>query len=67
MTIADHIYEEVQALPDALAREVLDFIGYIEMKYDLKSTREGDLKKAQEAAMARVWDNRTDDEVWNDL
>jgi hypothetical protein len=67
MTIADHIYEEVQALPDALAREVLDFIGYIEMKYDLKSTQEGDLKKAQEAAMARVWDNRTDDEVWNDL
>jgi hypothetical protein len=37
------------------------------MKYDLNSTQEGDLKKAQEAAMARVWDNRTDDEVWNDL
>jgi hypothetical protein len=29
MTIADHIYEEVQALPDALARVVLYFIGYI--------------------------------------
>ena len=35
MTIADQIYQEVQALPDELAREVLDFIGYIETKYDL--------------------------------
>lgn len=67
MTIADQIYQEVQALPDELAREVLDFIGYIETKYDLKSAQDRDLQKAQEAAMARIWDNRADDEVWNDL
>lgn len=67
MTIADQIYQEVQALPDELAREVLDFIGYIETKYDLKSAQDRDLQKAQEAAMARVWNNRADDEVWNDL
>ena len=67
MTIADQIYQEVWALPDELAREVLDFIGYIETKYDLKSAQDRDLQKAQEAAMARIWDNRADDEVWNDL
>lgn len=67
MTIADQIYEEVQALPDELAREVLDFIGYIETKYDLKSAQDRDLQKAQQAAMARIWDNPSDDEVWNDL
>ena len=66
MTIADQIYEEVEALPDELAREVLDFIAYIETKYDLRSARDRALQKAQEAAMARVWDNRAD-EVWNDL
>ena len=67
MTIADQIYQEVRPLPDELAREVLDFIGYIETKYDLKSAQDRDLQKAQEAAMARIWDNRADDEVWNDL
>jgi hypothetical protein len=29
MTIAELIYEQVRALPDSLAREVLDFIGYL--------------------------------------
>jgi hypothetical protein len=67
MSIANQIYEEVQGLPDVLAREVLDFIGFIEMKYDLKTTQDRDLQKAQGAAMTRVWDNQTDDEVWNDL
>ena len=53
MTIADQIYQEVRPLPDELAREVLDFIGYIETKYDLKSAQDRDLQKAHE--------------VWNDL
>ena len=29
MTIAELISEQVRALPDSLAREVLDFIGYL--------------------------------------
>ena len=67
MTIADQIYEEVQALPDELAREVLDFIGFIESKHDVKSAQDRDLQNAQGAPMARIWDNQADDEVWNDL
>ena len=66
MALSDEIIREVQALPDELAHEVLDYIGYIETKYDLKSARDRNLQKAQEAAMDRVWDNR-DDEVWNDM
>jgi hypothetical protein len=67
MTIAEQIYREAQVLPDELAREVLDFIGYIETKYHLKSAKDRDLLAAQRPAMARIWDNRTDDEAWNDL
>jgi hypothetical protein len=29
MTFADLVYEQVKTLPEPLAREVLDFIGYL--------------------------------------
>jgi len=66
MDIAHQIYEEVQQLPDDLAKEVLEFIGYIGAKHRLSAMGENGLKKAQEKVMENVWGNR-DDEVWNDL
>ena len=65
--MAERIYREAQLLPDELAREVLDFIGYIEARYDLKSAMDRDLQEAQQGPLERVWANPTDDEVWNDL
>lgn len=67
MTIAEQIYREAQTLPDELAQEVLDFIGYIETKYRLKSAEDRDLLAAQGPAMARIRDIHADDEAWNDL
>ncbi len=67
MTLAEQIDEKVRTLPDDLAREVLDFVGFIEAKYVVRSASEQDLQQAQASAMAHVWDNPTDDEVWNDL
>lgn len=29
MTLADLVYEQVKELPEQLAREVLDFVGYL--------------------------------------
>ena len=66
MEIAQKIYNEAQRLPEFLAREVLDFIGYIEAKHRLNLVRNDDLKKAQITVMDNIWDNR-DDEVWNDV
>jgi hypothetical protein len=66
MTTADRIIEEVRRLPEPLAREVLDFIGYIELKHGLKDRLTEELKQAQEPAMKHIWDN-PEDEVWNDL
>lgn len=67
MTIAEQIYEEVRTLPEELAREVLDFVGFIEERYALKSAFDRDLQQAQASATSHVWDNKIDDEVWNDL
>ncbi len=64
MSTAEQIFKEVQKLPDALAREVLDFVEYIELKHGLRDRLTEELKQAQEPAMHHVWDNK-DDEVWN--
>lgn len=65
MDIRQQIYSEAQRLPDFLAKEVLDFIGYIVVKHRLNVHRKNGLKEAQEAVMNHVWDN-LEDEVWND-
>jgi Protein of unknown function (DUF2281) len=66
MTTTEKIIQEIQRLPEPLAREVLDFIGYIELKHGLKDPLAEELKPAQEPAMRHVWDN-PEDEAWNDL
>lgn len=66
MDLAQKIYNEAQRLPEFLAREVLDFIGYIEEKHRLNLLHSDDLKKAQEKSMTHIWGN-PDDEVWNDV
>jgi hypothetical protein len=64
MTIADVVYEQVKALPEPLAREVLDFIGYLRERQDRADWR--DLINAQAASLAPVWDN-AEDKVWDDV
>ena len=64
MTIAELVYEQVKSLPDQLAREVLDFVGYLRERGDRADWR--DLMNAQSASLAPVWDN-AEDKVWDDL
>lgn len=64
MTVAELAYEQIKTLPEAQAREVLDFIGYLKEKSERAEW--GDLMGAQAASLAAVWDN-PEDEVWNDL
>ena len=66
MNIAEKIYEEVCRLPVLLAREVLDFIGYIEAKHGIDDLQNEHLKEAQQTVMQHAWDNQ-EDEVWNDM
>lgn len=66
MDTAERIYQKVRRLPDALAQEVLNFIGYLEIKHGLRDVTAENLKAAQEPAMRRVWDNSEDD-IWNEL
>jgi hypothetical protein len=63
MNVADKICEKAKDLPDPLAREVLAFIERISAHHDSGIE---DLKKAQEPAMKRIWEN-TEDDIWNEL
>lgn len=62
MVIADLIYEKTKELPEHLAREVLDFVGYLAERQEREQDR--DLIKAQETALRAVWDN-PEDQVWD--
>jgi hypothetical protein len=64
MTIAELVYEQVKTLPDQLAREVLDFVGYLRERGNRADWR--DLMDAQSASLAPVWDN-VEDKVWDDV
>lgn len=62
MTIADKVYEQVKALPEPLAREVLDFVAFLRQRQDGGEWR--DLLAAQSASLAPLWDN-AEDKVWD--
>jgi hypothetical protein len=64
MSIAELIFEQVKALPEPLAREVLDFVGYLRERQDRADWR--DLMNAQAGSLAPVWDN-AEDKVWDNV
>ncbi len=66
MNLATQISEEAQRLPEPLAREVLDFIGYITAKHKLNTADIESLKQAQIPTMQSIW-NSSEDEVWDEL
>jgi len=63
MALAEKIYEAVKPLPEALAREVLDFVEFLSTRREQASY--DNLAAAQTVSMHGVWDN-PDDEIWND-
>ena len=52
MSIAELVYEQVKALPEPLAREVLDFIGFLRERGERRDWR--DLMSAQEASLGVI-------------
>ncbi len=64
MSLSELAVEQIKTLPDELAREVLDFVGYLKERQERAEWQ--DLVQAQSSAMKAVWDN-PEDEVWNDL
>jgi len=61
MITADKIYQELCALPEPIAREVLDFVKFLKQKSEQEN-----LVRAQESSMQALWENE-DDDVWNDV
>ncbi|MCF8095625.1 MAG: DUF2281 domain-containing protein [Desulfobacteraceae bacterium] len=65
MDIAEKIYKEASRLPEHLAKEVLDFIEYIEKKHRFQEKEIQNLKEAQIPVMHHIWDNE-EDGVWDE-
>ncbi|MDQ2859996.1 MAG: DUF2281 domain-containing protein [Pseudomonadota bacterium] len=63
MMIADLVYERVKTMPEPLAREVLDFVGFLGERED--RARRRDLAEAQTTALTAIWDSE-EDRVWDD-
>ncbi|WP_130472914.1 hypothetical protein [Candidatus Magnetaquicoccus inordinatus] len=67
MNVAEQLQIKVRSLPPPIAREVLNFIDYLEYRRGLQAIPdEMDLMTAQGDAMRHVWDN-PEDEVWNNV
>lgn len=64
MSLSELAVEQVKSLPEDMAREVLDFIGFLKERQERAEWQ--DLVHAQASAMKTVCDN-TEDEVWNAL
>ena len=62
MKTADIIIEQVKALPDSLAREVLDFIGYLKQRGERLETN--NLIEAQQFSLNNIWADEPED-IWN--
>jgi hypothetical protein len=64
MSLAELVFEQVKALPEPLAREVLDFIGFLRERGERREWR--DLMNAQAGSLGPLWDN-PEDNVWDNI
>ena len=62
MSLADQVYEQVKALPEPLAREVLDFVRHVRERTEQADWR--DLMAAQSEGLRAIWES-SEDEVWD--
>lgn len=65
MPIAEEIYAEVKTLPDELAREVLDFVHFIEERYVTRPS--GQLRRIPGSAKGKIKIVNEDDDHLHDF
>ena len=58
MDLAEMVYERVRRFPEPLAREVLDFVAFLQERGEREAGR--DLSAAQMTTLAPLWDNPED-------
>jgi len=61
-TTAEMIFERVKVLPEPVAREVLDFVAFLQSR--LERRQQEDLIQAQAMPLNAIWDNAQDG-VWD--
>jgi len=65
LNTAEKIYREASKLPEHLAKEVLNFLAYIEKKHNLHDSEIQNLQNAQTEVMNHIWENK-EDGIWDE-
>jgi Protein of unknown function (DUF2281) len=64
MTDKDQLIAEIDALPEPLVQEVLDFVGFLRTKLAGDST---ELAAASESSLKKDWLRPEEEAAWQDL
>ena len=65
--LTNTLVEEIKTAPDAVQREVLDFVVFLKAKQAAREEGRENLLPLAHTAWAADWDTPEEDEAWRDL
>jgi len=66
-TLTDTLIEELRTAPEAVQREVLDFLRFLKARHAARDEGREDLWPLAASAWAGDWSRPEEDEAWSDL
>jgi hypothetical protein len=65
--LTNTLIEEIKAAPDAVQREVFDFLVFLKAREAARAEGQEDLLPLAQSAWGADWDTPEEDEAWRDL
>ena len=66
-TLTQTLIEEIKSAPEAVQREVFDFLAFLKAREITRSEARENLLPLAQTAWAADWDTPEEDEAWRDL
>jgi hypothetical protein len=66
-TLTKTLIEEIQSAPEAIQREVFDFLVFLKTRQDSRVEECADLLPLAHTAWSTDWNSPQEDEAWRDL
>ena len=66
-TLTKTLIEEIQAAPEAVQREVFDFLAFLKARQTPRAAGRENLLPLAHSAWAADWNSPQEDEAWRDL
>lgn len=61
------LIDEIKSAPEAVQREVLDFVSFLKTRQNVQAEGREDLLALAQAAWGADWNTPEEDEAWRDL